>query len=122
VKTRIWGLIVFNVSALYAITHVASFALIRALVLVLLIANILFAFMFRRRKSRENDSNDRVLVMLHWSNWTHYIPLLGGIVCVLIGVVEGTWKPCVIGAVAIAVGVFRIWSRRVQGGWPRSRL
>jgi hypothetical protein len=48
--------------------------------------------------------------LLHWGSWTTYIPVIGGTICLLIGVLEFSWKPCVIGAAAIAFGVLRVWA------------
>jgi hypothetical protein len=111
-KARIWGLVAFNVAAMCAIARVANFASTVVLVVILFFANILISFVFRRSLSGRTNASSRALVMLHSASLTDYIPLLGGAVCVFIGLIELTWKPCVIGVVAIAIGVLRLWSKK----------
>ena len=114
-KFLILGLIAFNIVAMCVIARAASFALTMLLVMCLLLANILLAYVFRRIPSLRTGSSDRIAILMHWANWTDYIPVLGGTACVFIGLFELTWKPCVIGAVAIAIGLLRILSKgRVQ--------
>jgi len=109
-KIKFWGLIAFDIATMWVIARTASFALTMILVASLILVNILLAFVFRRIPSLRADSSGRIAAFLNWASWTDYIPLLGGTVCVLIGVFELSWKPCVIGAVVIAIGLWRIWS------------
>jgi hypothetical protein len=110
-KIRFWGLVAFDIAAMCVIARIGSLALTMVLVMSLLMANILLAFAFRRSPSPRVDPSGRIATLPHWVNWTDYIPLLGGTVCVFIGVLELTWEPCLIGGVAIAVGLLRVWSK-----------
>lgn len=109
-KIKFWGLIAFDILAMCVIARTRSFALAIVFVMSLLLVNILLSFVFRRSLYPGTDSSNRIVTMLQWASWTAYIPVLGGTVCVLIGVFELAWKPCVIGAVAIVVGLWRVWS------------
>jgi len=110
-KAKIWGLVAFDVAAMCVIARVGNFSLTVVLVVILFFTNILISFVLRRSSSNKTYSSSRVLAMLHSASWTDYIPLLGGTVCVFIGLIELTWKPWVIGAVAIAIGALRLWSK-----------
>jgi len=110
-KAGIWGLVAFNVAAMCAIARFANFAITVVLVVTLLFANILISLVLRRSSSGRTYSSSRALDILHSASWTNYIPLLGGAACLFIGLIELTWKPCVIGAVAIVIGVLRLWSK-----------
>jgi hypothetical protein len=114
-KIRFWGLIAFDIAAMCVIARTKGFPLTMILVVSLFVTNILLAFVFRLYPSPRTDSLGRIVTLLRWARWIDYIPLLGGTVCILIGMFEFMWKPCVIGAVAIATGLWRIWARgRVQ--------
>lgn len=110
-KVKIFGLVALNVAAMFVIARVANLALTVVLVAILFFVNILISFVLRRSSSCRKYSSSRALVMLHSASWTDYIPLLGGAVCVFIGLIELTWKPCIIGGVAIAIGILRLWSK-----------
>jgi hypothetical protein len=109
-KNTIWGLIVLNVAMMFVIARAVNVYLIWSLVASLVLANIFILFAFRRRFSGKTVSPSWAPVMPGWLGWTVYIPVVGGSVCILIGVIELAWKPCVIGFVAIAVGGWRIWA------------
>lgn len=111
-KVRILGLIAFDIAAMLVIARAESFSLTIALVLSLLVANILLAFVFRRWPPSRAESSGRISTLVHWARWTDYIPILGGGICIMVGVIEFAWKLCVIGAVGFAVGLWRIWSNR----------
>lgn len=112
-KIRFWGLIALDIAAMCVIVRATSFALTVALVTTLLLTNILLAMALRRIPSlRADSSSGRLISLLQSARWSEYIPVLGGMICVFIGLFEFSWKPCLIGAVAIAVGVWRIWARR----------
>jgi nitrate/nitrite transporter NarK len=122
-KIRFWGIIAFNIAAMFVIVQATSFALTMALVMILLLTNILLAMVLRRIPLPRTDSfGGRTISMLHWASWTHYIPVLGGLICVFIGLFEFSWKPCVIGTVAIVIGVCRIWAHRRVRQTLRDRL
>lgn len=115
-KFRFWGLIAFDVAATCVIFRTTSFKLAMALVVILLLTNIFLAMMFRRIPPRRvSVSTGHIISLLHWTRWSDYIPLLGGVICVFIGIFEPSWKPCVVGVIAIGIGFWRIWARgRVQ--------
>lgn len=111
---QFWVLIAFNIAAMCFIVRGTSFALTVALVSTLLLTNILLG-MVLRRTVRKDSSQDQIIGLLRFSSWIDYFPVLGGMICVLIGFSEFSWKPCVIGTAAIAIGVWRIWAKgRVQ--------
>src|SRR5271157_3498533 len=117
-KLRFLGLIAFDIAAMCVIARTTSFALTMLLVVCLLVANILLASVFRRSPSPRTGSSGRIVTLLHLARWTDYIPVLGGVVCVFIGMFELTWKPCVIGAIAIAAGRWPL-AYLVQGACAR---
>lgn len=109
-KNKILGLVAFNVAALFVIAQAASIYLTLFLTASLVLADILILFAFRRGPSGNPNSSNGALVILDWTSWTVYIPVVGGVICILIGVMRLAWRPCVIGLVAITVGVWRIWA------------
>lgn len=115
-KIRFWGLIVLDIAAMWVIARATSLVLTVALVMILLLTNIVLAMVLRRFPSLRTDSSGgRIISLLQSASWSKYVPVLGGMICVFIGLFEFSWKLCVIGTVAIAVGVWRIWATgRVQ--------
>jgi hypothetical protein len=109
-KIGFWGLLAFDIAAMFVIARTASSALTMFLVMSLLVVNFLLAFVFTRSPSHQNKFIGHITTLLRWASWTDYIPVVGGMVCVIIGMFEIAWKPCVIGGVAISVGLWRIWS------------
>lgn len=109
-KVRIFGLIAFNIVAMCAIVQFASYRLTMAFVIILLLMNVPIAMAVRRIPLRAN-SNGHTDGFLRRLIWAHFIPVLGGMICVLVGILELSWKPCLVGLVAIAVGFWRIWAR-----------
>ena len=105
-KIKFWGLLAFDVVAVYAITRVSSLAWAVALTMVVVLANVYIAIVVSPSSSRRTLSR-----VLQWASWTDYIPVLGGAVCICIAVVEFTWKPLVLGLVALGIGGLRIWSK-----------
>ena len=72
-KMRIlfWGLIAFDLGAIWVIVRTTSFALTMALVTILLLTNILLAMALRRILSLRTDlSVGRIITLLHWASWT----------------------------------------------------
>jgi hypothetical protein len=55
------------------------------------------------------SGRDRLFALVRGASWTDQIPVLGGFVCIAIGVVELSWKPLVLGAVLLAFTLLRIW-------------
>jgi len=88
--SKVWGLLAFIIAAMFF---------------------IVLGITVRRTSSPKSNSSARLLRLLQWASWQNYIPIFGGVVCFFIGMFELTWKPFVIGAVAIAIGVLRVWSR-----------
>ena len=109
VKSRIFGLVAFDIVAMWAISRVDSFALTVTLVARLFLANKTVAFLFRRVSPiRAASPVGRKTMLQIWASWIDYIPVFCGVVCLLVGLFELSWKPCVIGAVAIVAGPWRI--------------
>lgn len=111
-KIRFWGLIAFDIATMCVIARTGSFKLTMALVMILLLTNILLAMVFRRTPSpRTGSSMGDITSSFHWTSWSDYIPVLGGITCISIGIFELSWKPCVVGIIAIGIGFWRIWAK-----------
>ena len=110
-KIRFCGFSAFNIAAIYNIARTKNFSLSMVLIASLLLTNIIFAYVFFRIPSLKSNLSGCIVTSQHWLSWTDYIPVFGGIICVFIGVFELTWKPCVIGAVTIAIGIWRIWAK-----------
>jgi hypothetical protein len=111
-KIQFWILIAFNIAAMCVIVRATNFTLTVALVSILLLTNMLLGMALRRIPPHSKDSLDHYFVgLFHSASWSDYIPLLGGTICVLIGLLEFSWKPCVIGTAAIAIGVLRVWTK-----------
>lgn len=110
-KIRIWGLVAFNVAAMYVIFQAASPKLTTTLLIILFSTNILLGMVFRRFPPRASSTGDAIS-WLPRASWDCYIPVLGGMVGILVGVFELSWRLCLVGIVAIAIGFLRIWARR----------
>jgi len=109
-KNAVRGLVVLNVAVVFLIARAANIYLIWSLVAGLVLANILVLLSLRQKLSRGKFLPSWVPAAPGWLGWTAYIPLVGGSVCILIGLLELAWKPCVIGLVAIAIGGLRLWA------------
>lgn len=106
------GLLAFDVAAMWVIARTNGFVLSVALVMTLILANIILVIMFRRiLPARVDSSTGQILILLQTASWIEFIPILGGAICVFIGICEFDWKPLVIGTVALAGGVLRIWAK-----------
>lgn len=106
---RTLALVAFNITALCFIVRSASFTLTVALVSTLLVANILLGIVFRSIPPEKGDlPAEQTVGQLHLASGLDYIPVLGGLICFLVGLSEFSWKPCVTGIAAIAIGGCRI--------------
>ena len=109
-KNKILGLVAFNVTAVFVIAQGVSIYLTLFLAASLVLADILILLALRRGASGKPNSSNEALVVLDWTSWTVYIPVVGGGICILIGVMRLAWRPCVIGLVAITLGAWRVWA------------
>lgn len=92
-------------------TNTAKPALTVFFIAILILAGIFALLAFRRGSLRRTDLLGGAAEVLNWTNWTIYIPLLGGVVCFFIGILELAWMPCVIGLVAVGIGSIRLWAK-----------
>ena len=111
-KIITWGLVAFNIAAIFEITRTASFFLTVIFILSLILADILLVYVFRSFPIFAVEAPGGIATSLRWNDWTCYIPVLGGIVCLTIGVFELAWKLCLLGSIAIAIGIWRLWCHR----------
>jgi hypothetical protein len=58
--------------------------------------------------NEKSSGGERLYALVRGASWTDQIPVLGGLVCIAIGVVELSWKPLVLGAVLLAFTLLRI--------------
>lgn len=99
-KIRLWGLIAFDILAMFTIVHATGLVLKLPLMVILLLANALLAMVFHRvQPLRADSSGSHIISLLQSTSWTDYLPLLGGSICEFVGLIELSWKLCVIGAV-----------------------
>jgi len=88
-----------------------SLALTVFFIAILILVSTFALLAFRRGSLRKMDLLGRAVELSTWTNWTIYIPLLGGVVCFFIGILELAWRPCVLGLVAITIGSIRLWTK-----------
>ncbi len=110
-KIRIWGLVAFNVTAMYVIFQAASPKLTTTLLIILFSTDLLLGMVFRHFPLPRASSTGDAMSVLGRSSWDCYIPVLGGMIGILVGVFELSWKLCLAGIIAIAIGFARIWAR-----------
>jgi hypothetical protein len=111
-----------DVTAMFVFARTTSLALTVFFIATVILASTFLLLTFRSGSLRKTDLLRRALELSNWTNWTIYIPIVGGVVCIFIGILELAWKPCVTGLVAIAVGGIRLWSKRKMRRALRDRI
>jgi hypothetical protein len=111
-KVLIGMFVAVNVAAIYVFTRVAGFSTPGLFIAGLCLANVLILLALRRSSFRDSVASRGMIFVPSWTDWTAYIPALGGAVCVVVGMVELNWRTCLFGIIALGIGGWRIWAHR----------